>query len=234
MTDLELRELITECLGEEEMNETGHIIYSGIETIRPGDFYFMGFNPGVDDSNGVLRELPLNMENWSAYTQQCWHCGASTGCTRHRKKFHQNNVIAVMTELGLRPEDTFATNLIFRQGSKPAGVYTEVIRDRYWRLHKKLLMKIRPKYIVCLGNDLDEKTLSAFRILRILADQKTDVVLRAQGKFCRALFNLDDGPLTPIVIGVRHPSHPGMIIPGLSETLRSVSLLPELSVDRLR
>jgi hypothetical protein len=216
------------------MSETGQIIYSGIDTLRPGDFYFIGSNPGVDRSNRVLKELPLNMENWSAYTQQCWRCGELTGCTKHSKTFHQNNVVALMVELGLRPEDTFATNLIFREGLKPKLAYADVDMNRYWRLHRRLLMKVKPKYIVCLGNNLDKDEYSAFRIVRALADKKTKVVKREQGKFFRAAFNLEGGGITPMVIGVRHPSYPGMIIQGLSETLRTVLQLPEVSVDRLR
>lgn len=117
---IDLQSVLTGCLGD-LLNRQGQILYCGTDTLMPGTFYFLGFNPAKDGTNLPLREVPLDRQSWSAYTHQCWHCGsancrANGGSCRDCGKgprLHQKRVVQIMSELDLSPERTFSTNLIF-------------------------------------------------------------------------------------------------------------------------
>src|SRR5579871_5616125 len=125
MKDTELRQVLADCLPDNILERHGQILYSGIDTLRPAEFYFVGFNPAEDDSNLPLRSVPLNRRRWSAYTQQCWyhpHCDP-TVCPDFKMRPHQRRVQGIMRELGLQPEETFATNLIFVESRSAKEIY---------------------------------------------------------------------------------------------------------------
>jgi hypothetical protein len=120
MTDTGLRKILAECLSREILNRGGQILYSGIDTLRPGSFYFVGFNPAADGTNGLLQEMRLHDKNWSAYTRQCWMCKGKCdpeACPHTGEAKHQKNVQRIMCELGLKPEEALATNLVFVESS---------------------------------------------------------------------------------------------------------------------
>jgi NAD(P)H-flavin reductase len=127
MTPEEFRKLLNDNLADLYKNrEEGQILYSGIDTLRKkADFYILGFNPRPDPSNRELKELANEilptLENWSAYTCQCWHQKHTQhktflhcNCKEHEHpeksnevckcggndKF-QRNVVGIVTELGL-------------------------------------------------------------------------------------------------------------------------------------
>ena len=37
---------------------SGQVLYSGIDTLRPGRYYFLAFNPAADGTNPRLRDVP--------------------------------------------------------------------------------------------------------------------------------------------------------------------------------
>jgi hypothetical protein len=95
--------------------------------------------------------------------------------------------------------------------------YSDQVRDRHWSVHKKLLAVAKPACIVCLGNWEDPDEFSAFRVVRGLATREDKFRSRGQWKLISATFDLDDGPHETTLVGVRHPSYPGMQIAGLSD-----------------
>ena len=159
MTDIELQEILADCLPQEMRQENGQILYSGIDTLRSGEFYFFGFNPAADGTNPPLSNPELHPKEWSAYACQCWmdkgKCNAKE-CSKTGEAKHQKNVKQIMSELGLDPKTTFATNFIFVESKdvnalkKRAKFATYV--ENCWRVHKKMLAVVRPKYIVCLDH----------------------------------------------------------------------------------
>jgi hypothetical protein len=228
MREAELKAILANCLGDLLHRERGQILYSGIDTLKPGDFYFLGFNPAKDGTNPALSALPFDRHKWSAYVDQCWYCGSPTGCRKAGERLHQRQVRRTMKEdLRLIPEETFATNLIFVESHTAKEIYSESLREICWGVHKKLLAKIRPKCIVCLGNGED---LSAFSVLRKIAKDKTETKTQpaSNGTFkgFAGTFDLGDGnPLKPKVVGVRHPSRP-MKTTGLRNFIASLSSAP--------
>lgn len=218
MKDTELRNTLAEFLTKDVLNKKGQTLYSGIDTLRPGDFYFVGFNPAADDTNDPLQELRLHDNNWSAYTCQCWmdkgQCDPKI-CFKTGKAKHQKNVKHIMSELGLNPKTTFATNFVFVESDNVRELKRDPLFRTYvdtcWLVHKKMLAVVRPKYILCLGNG---ESGSAFSLVRDKAEdirngkQSNEKVGRnIVFKSFVGTFRLDDvSDLTAKVIGVLHPS----------------------------
>jgi hypothetical protein len=215
MNEDELRAFLSTCLGHLMTTRTGEILYSGIDTLRKGEFYFLGFNPADDGTNPTLCKLPLGMTNWSAYTQQCWDhncCGAFI-CQNQRggANQHQKRVIRIMNELKLRPEETFATNLMFGESATAQELDVDNLLDPCWRVHQRFLAIVRPTFIVCLGNgEPANGTHSTFSLVRDQATESTPVTTQGHHKRFVGTFDLGAwGPeLRVTVLGVRHPSWP--------------------------
>lgn len=227
MTEAELRKILLASLPDELLRLCGQILYSGIDTLaRTESYYFLGFNPAADKTNPVLRDLmrvdsELGRMKWSAYTEQCWMCEGMCDpatCSRTGESKHQKNVQRIMCELGLKPEGTFATNLVFVESRDIRNLKTDLRLDfegcvaACWQVHKRLLAEIRPKFIVCLGNGKGKRQ-SAFGFLREKAmrpknfpDEFADDP-RYRKKFV-ATFDLGGGDaLETTVVGVKHPSY---------------------------
>jgi hypothetical protein len=218
MTDIELRNVLSECLPEAILKRNGQLLYSGIETLRPGDFYFVGFNPAADGTNPILHKIQLDRRQWSAYKQQCWshpHCNET--CPKAGQAPHQKRVRSMMSALGLIPERTFATNLIFVESRNVAEIKKEIrmngLFEYCWRVHEKILAVVRPKYIVCLGNG---ESGSAFSLVRRRAKSIRNVIPggnKVEGQKHVGLKSFDGtfaltnaADLDARVIGVPHPS----------------------------
>lgn len=216
MSEDELKAFVSSSLGHHLMTtRVGQILYSGIDTLKKGEFYFLGYNPAADGTNRILSELPLGMMNWSAFTKQCWNrkCCGQFICRHQRggRARHQKNVVRIMNELRLVPEETFATNLMFAESATADELDVHDLLDPCWRVHQQLLAIVRPKFIVCLGNGEPRNgTQSTFSRLRARATDPTAVTTRGQHKRFDGTFDLGCwGPeRRATVLGVRHPSRP--------------------------
>jgi hypothetical protein len=209
MNQTELRKILELHIGD-SLTKKGQVLYSGIETLTRGKFYFIAFNPAIDPSNRELRTIPLGRTNWSAYKDQCWTCGEWNACKRHSQKRHQKQAIKIMKELGIdRPEKVFAINLVFEESAGIDDVYARDRLHRYWAVHQHILAEVRPEIIVCFGKQ-DPK--SAFGFLRSVARRHDPVCVKGGFKRFSGTFDLvRGGSLTTTVIGVLHPSYPSCV-----------------------
>jgi hypothetical protein len=222
MTETELKQLLKESLPDEILKgRAGQILYSGIDTLRAGKFYFIGFNPAADDTNHPLQEMRLPDKNWSAYTCQCWmdkgQCDPKT-CSRTGEEKHQKNVQRIMCELGIKPEETFATNLIFVESRGIKEIKADPLFETYleacWRVHRKMLAEVNPDYIVCLGNKKGkrESTFSFFQEQAFRTENYLQEFTSRDSRYRKRFdgtFKLDDShTLEAKVVGVKHPSYP--------------------------
>jgi hypothetical protein len=218
MTDIELRKVLAECLPKAILKRKGQVLYSGIDTLRRGDFYFTGFNPAADGTNPILYDVQLDRRQWSAYTQQCWyHQHRNETCPKTGQAPHQRRVQSIMSDLGLIPETTFAMNLIFVESQNVAEIKREIridgLFDYCWQVHQKMLAVVRPKYMICLGSGESD---SAFSLVRkrakliknpIHGEERVGRQRYIAFKSFVGTFALNHAPdLTAQVIGVLHPS----------------------------
>lgn len=221
----DLRRRLRKHLGA-RLTKAGWLLYSGLDTLSPGRYYFMGFNPAKDPANEPLESIPIARKNWSAYTQQCWRCAKDRcKCNSLRLKPHQRRVSAFMNQLRpLSPERIFATNAIFVESE---SVYkledrTQLWND-CWQLHEWFLSIVRPEWIVCLGNQEDS---SAYSLLRgrcntaVAVGENFDFRM---GKVFRGSLKIAGGERLNIrVLGLPHPSRFNLpaasSIPGLLDS----------------
>lgn len=212
----------------------GEVFSSGIDTLRKGDLYIMGLNPG-----GGEKYLPIwdhvsnwNVDEFSAFTDQCWmqECWDSDTYARQKenskcvgekcmkgKDRHQEVIVKILEEIfGLKRDEinsVFATNAIFiRSNSADSfksqnGLTLEKAWDRCWPVHQFLLGIIRPKVILCLGYG---ESHSAYAYLREkLENTKNKPEKSPSGGFksIEGTLPVDGGEnINLLVVGVYHPS----------------------------
>ncbi len=129
--------------------ECGTVLYSGLDTLRCGNFYLMGYNPGgSDDVQGTIGASleSLNVTG-NAWVRENW--GRNNIPSQLQKRVH-----AVFRELGADLDKTLSTNAIFVR-SNDAGRLDNpwaLWWDHCWPVHQVFLRLVRPKVIVCLGN----------------------------------------------------------------------------------
>lgn len=137
----------------------GRLLFSGMDTIRPGDLYIMGMNPGgAFTPNPPLGEtigftLVEARDKWS-YLEDSPETLAA--------EVLQERVKGVLQGLGRAPNTTLITNAVFvRAGDKDAFKadsldFWKLWWNPCWPIHQVLLGVVRPKLVVCFGNEAYE------------------------------------------------------------------------------
>lgn len=244
MTVEDVRALVDKHLGQRGLGEkSGSVLYSGIDTLRPGPFYLMGLNPGGAPTEGTSSIATSIDEHrvWSAYTRDCWvpDCAEPAPCSHldpdgrvkeaHLAR-HQRHVGKLISALGLKPEEIFATNAIFARSKDEATLKAQADEMRswdWWRacrpVHQQFLREVRPRWIITLGKGygtsafaflMDEAKVRRSQVRSFGDDSETD------GRWFVADLPLGDGTILPVrVLGMPHPSYYA-IRDGLAEALR--------------
>lgn len=133
----------------ELMSLPGGILYSSYNTLKPGDVYFLGYNPGGEGPDGPtvadrLEALPSKTCN--DFTDSEWGETAAAG-----QSTLQLRVKWLLDNLGYSIEDVCSSNLIFAQSRDAKGV-PERYADVCWPVHAAILALVKPKLILCCGN----------------------------------------------------------------------------------
>ncbi len=226
-------------------DESGSVLYSGIDTLAPGPFYLMGLNPGGAPTEGTssIASSIHERRNWSAYTHDCWvsDCAEPAPCSHldqdgrvkeaHLAR-HQRHVGKLISALGAKPEEIFATNAIFAR-SKDEETIKSVVGgmgswdwwEACWKVHQQFLSEVRPRWIITLGKGFGT---TAFAFLMHKGEVKRGQVRafgddsETDGRWFTAKLPLDaDGANLKVrVLGMPHPSYYA-ISDGLAETLRA-------------
>ena len=150
--------VIYELLDEGDLlNRSGSVLYSGDETIKDGDWYFLGSNPGGhDDEKGVdtVKNQLLKFEKpktFNEYFEGVW-----------TNPHHQDNIKLFFDDLNLNLKEILSTNLCFVRSSEES-TYTSVYEkktpkeqrrednEKCWKVHEYLLSEVKPKFIICNG-----------------------------------------------------------------------------------
>ncbi|MGI9076267.1 MAG: hypothetical protein ACR2G6_02915 [Gemmatimonadaceae bacterium] len=126
---------------------SGEVLYSGADTLRAGDVYLLGHNPGGDSLNPALptvgsslAELPTKSIN--SYLDTQWS-GRDT---------LQRRVIWLLSELEFNPRTVAASNLIFARSRDAATSQFETFAKLCWPVHERILEIVKPRLILVYGN----------------------------------------------------------------------------------
>lgn len=126
---------------------SGAVLYSGADTLRQGDIYLVGYNPGGAEERetiaGSLATLRPTGNDW------CNPWGAGDQFLPIQLRVH-----SVFRALEVDPASVFTTNAIFVRSGRTGSLKDpwELWWAHCWRVHQLFLSVVRPRLIVCLGN----------------------------------------------------------------------------------
>jgi hypothetical protein len=221
----EVNHLLRQKLGE-DVHRNGWVCYTGLDAIKKGRYYIMGYNPRIDPANRSLLLSTKNLENWSAYTMQCWNKSCKDDPCVHRdasgrlieREIHQDRVVKLAGLLETRPESIFSANAIFVESETAAQLRgARALWEKCWEVHKRFLAEVQPKWIICLGNGEER---SSYSLLRRVADDPIAIPFPPDparhpryphAKAFRASFDIGGPSRMPVsVLGLPHPSRWGI------------------------
>lgn len=152
--------MVREFLGDELIQQKGEAVFNSLSTLAPNDVYLAGYNPGGQDqhhrriSEDIMRE-GHDQPGWSKLDESWADNRYGTGTKE------------LISRLGYDYRNLFITNAFFcsspTESSMPKLATDQ--KQRYMRMHYKLLSIVRPKYLICQGQ-------SAFRQFREWATEK--------------------------------------------------------------
>ena len=133
---------------EKISNMHGALLYSSVETLKKGKFYFLGVNPGGNGSDRV-RFDPIYTRN--AYRDTSWVNNQAN--YEGRLAPLQQRVIKLFEFFGIAIEDVCASNLIFQQTAditELPNVYDYA--DSCFPIHRYIIEEIvKPQFIISMG-----------------------------------------------------------------------------------
>ena len=145
-----MKENIKKILLETNLQDyPGSIIYSADSTLKKGNFYFLGQNPGGNKEKKYGKDTILNQLLYSGehneYTQGEW--------TGSKGKLHQHNIKRMFKDLELDIEDIFSTNLCFIRSGHTETYNRNMDEDirLFWPIHRYFLSIVKPNYIIANG-----------------------------------------------------------------------------------
>jgi len=135
------------------LGESGTILYSSCETLKPGKYYFLGLNPGgsEEDTRTIgqsLRDLELGSSTENAYLDQDWS-GFRNYCVGGHPL--QRNYKYLFGALGEELSSVCASNLIFSRSISEKGAGGKVRAELCWPVHEAILEIVRPAAIITFG-----------------------------------------------------------------------------------
>ena len=132
------------------LEKSGSILYSGHESIRQHDVYFMGLNPGGEGGMSIgcrLKEVLSQDQN--AFMDEDWSNNARS--YKPGEAPLQRRVRWLFEHLGFDPRTVPSTNLIFYRSRDASGV-SSAQADECWPVHDALLSIVKPHLILVHGN----------------------------------------------------------------------------------
>ncbi|MFL5739898.1 MAG: hypothetical protein ACJ75B_06745 [Flavisolibacter sp.] len=130
------------------MGEEGSFLYSSINTLKKGDYYLLGINPGGSGGQTLkssLDNLPKKLSNdydddWSE-TKKYTPGGAPL----------QNRLRSLFADVNVSLENVCATNLVFIKSKNQKGIAIWELAEKCWPVHRLFLNIVEPKYIITFG-----------------------------------------------------------------------------------
>lgn len=139
-----------ECLGP-ILNESGTVLYSSCETLKPGKYYFLGLNPGgSEDGTKKIRQslVDLGTSTLNAYLDESWCSNPDCkGCRPLQKSFK-----FLFEELGEDPYAVCASNLIFKRSTDEQDAGYPELAKLCWPVHAAILQVVQPQAIITFGD----------------------------------------------------------------------------------
>jgi hypothetical protein len=129
---------------------SGGLLYSSHETLRRGDIYFLGYNPGGNGGDCIGDSIDHMLQYTdNAYLDESW--ADSRGAYPKGEARLQKRVQWLLESLGYNTRSVCASNLIFMRSRDAAGV-DHALADVCWPVHEEILELVQPRIILTFGN----------------------------------------------------------------------------------
>lgn len=151
-------------------DRSGGVLQSAEATLRPGDIYFIGINPGGEDG-GVDSQLPLIHESLAMSRMGCnafdqdWsreRAGYPPGQSPMQRRFKH-----IAARLGKSYGEIAATNLTFTR-SRSVGVHPGMTAElgHCLRVHARFLDVVKPSTIWLMGSTGEIENAMRLRVAK--------------------------------------------------------------------
>jgi len=187
------------------LKRQGELIYSSHETLKKGDIYLLGLNPGGEGFITIKEHLSkLLKKNDNSYLDERWE----NSVTLYEKGQAplQKRVNYLLTNLGYQTREVCSSNLIFVT-SKSANEINYGLAGYCWRFHEIILDIIKPKIILCFG--ISE--VSAYSFLHSLYQGSEKKFPSGHGKWDCKFFKTKINNRDTSIVGVPHLSYYNII-----------------------
>jgi hypothetical protein len=200
MTKEEIPEIAKRNLAD-LLNKSGSILYSSHETLKPGNVYLLGFNPGGAGGNQLSNNIENLLNNESnAYLDESWK--NLNGTWEIGEAPLQKRICWLLDTIGFDPREVCASNLIFFQ-SREAKDINFNLAQRCWPIHEAIIKIVKPKLIISFGNS----EISPYRFLhRMLGGTEVKPQPARQGNWKVKGFNTSINCQAIYVAGLPHLS----------------------------
>lgn len=182
------------------LSKSGSILYSSHETLKAGDVYLLGFNPGGIGGHPVEQSINSMLKNTTnAYIDESWE--NQNGVWANGEAPLQKRVRWILKIIGLKTEDVCASNLIFLQ-SRTAKDVSYSLAEKCWPVHAAILSLVKPKLIIVFGNSV----ISPYRYLHTLLGGKEEFFPSGHGNWSIKGFSCQINGRQVYVVGLPHLS----------------------------
>lgn len=180
----------------------GEVIYSSHETLKKGDIYLLGLNPGGDGFISIEEHIDAMLTNTkNAYVDAPWPNGQKKWSVGENPL--QKRVNWLLSNLGYEIRDVCASNLIFKT-TQNSGDLCFGLAGLCWPFHELVLDIVQPKIILTFGNSKE----SAYSFLRALY-KGSEIAPQPSGHgnwLCKA-FKTQINNKDVLVVGLPHMSY---------------------------
>jgi hypothetical protein len=182
------------------LDRPGSILYSSHETLKSGDVYLLGFNPGGSGSRSVessIESILINTTN--AYLDESWR--NKNGVWENGEAPLQKRISWLLKSIGINTRDVCASNLIFFQ-SRQASDISFSLAKKCWPVHEAILNIVKPKIIIAFGNS----TASPYGYLKSMLDGKEESIPSGHGSWSIKGFSCQINGHPVYIAGLPHLS----------------------------
>lgn len=146
-------------LDEGTLDESGGVLISSEATLRPGEVYFLGLNPGGEEGQdySAFNRFPTVYE--SLAMSRLGVCGWDQDWSREKATFEpgqaplQRRFKHIARRLGLSYSEIFATNLVFARSRRFKALESVAEQiEGCLPIHRRMLAIVQPKYLWVMGN----------------------------------------------------------------------------------
>jgi hypothetical protein len=198
------------------MDDSGGILYSSKETLKLGDVYLMGFNPGGSGGLKLRQSIEsIRSKSDNSYLDEEW--GTNKINWKKGGAPLQRRVQHVLSFLGYETRQVCASNLIFTQSERSNDVSIE-LANKCWPVHQAIIDLVRPKFIIAIGNG----QVSAYRFLHTIIGHNSieNEISANHGSWQIRWFSTEYQGRVVTVLGFPHFSYYNPDKPEILEKLR--------------